>query len=499
MAHIQMTFEFLESEAASIGSCGGHAFNLGCCLVIALTLPSYASGQVSSSGTPMSVRSMQELLAESKPTFDPAFAPFVDLALLTDAWGNLDSQALTDVALQVAHGEFTLRRQHASIPSDVLFVLAADVAAQHNDKAALQRLAVAARSYGKVELSARIGVQQKLASAGRSVQMPLSVSALEMTPQMFARSKECLQRIERARLTRDREALQMLDQEILGRNELSDEMQLRLRKIISDTLAVMPEEGDAGSQVRRLVARLPQSPPSTSNNVPVFDFEIVNVFPHNPESFCQGLVFADDGTLYEGTGRYGRSSIRKVDLLTGRAVRVRSLSDSLFGEGIAIIGSRVFQLTWKSHTGFVYDRNSFRQLKRFRYGWEGWGLTYDGQSLIFSDGSSKLRFVNPHSFRVKRTIDVQLQGRKIDRLNELEYVNGAILANVWGQDHILRISPESGDVTAIINLDQLFPELMRPHRNAVLNGIAHDPKNDRLFVTGKDWPNLYEIRLVPPS
>jgi len=231
---------------------------------------------------------------------------------------------------------------------------------------------------------------------------------------------------------------------------------------------------------------------------PVYGYEVLHTYPHDPKAFCQGLVF-EDGVLYEGTGQYGRSTLRKVDLTTGRVLQVRRLGPALFGEGITAYNDEIIQLTWKRGLGFVFERQSFRQRRSFRYAGEGWGLTYDGQQLIISDGSAVLRFLDPKTFRVVRKLTVRSRGTPLSRLNELEYVEGEIFANVWGTDFIARISPDTGKVSGWIDLRGLLKPHERHSQEAVLNGIAFDRKQGRLFVTGKYWPKLVEIRLVPKS
>lgn len=230
-------------------------------------------------------------------------------------------------------------------------------------------------------------------------------------------------------------------------------------------------------------------------DVPVDGYEVVNVFPHDADAFCQGLVF-DDGVLYEGTGLYGQSSLRKVELETGRVVKNLRISRRYFGEGITIWGDRIVQLTWKSRYGFVYDKDSFQLLDRFRYAGQGWGITHDGRSLIVSDGSSRLRFLDPNTFDVVKWLHVTAGGRDVDKLNELEYVDGEIFANVWKSDFLARINPETGSVTRWVDLSGLMPRRGRAADQQVLNGIAYDAEHRRLFVTGKDWPKLFEIRIV---
>jgi len=228
---------------------------------------------------------------------------------------------------------------------------------------------------------------------------------------------------------------------------------------------------------------------------PVYGYEVVNTFPHDPNAFCQGLAFAD-GVLYEGTGRYRQSTLRKVDLKTGRVLQFARLTPNFFGEGIALHGDRIVQLTWRSGVGLVYDKTTFRRQATFRYRGEGWGITSDGKRLIISNGSSTLAFLDPKTFRVVGQLAVRSQGRPVANLNELEYVEGEIYANVWGEDYIARISPESGEVVGWIDLRGLLNPHERADPDAVLNGIAYDPEQKRLFVTGKLWPKLFEIKVV---
>jgi glutamine cyclotransferase len=232
----------------------------------------------------------------------------------------------------------------------------------------------------------------------------------------------------------------------------------------------------------------------------VFGYEVVNEFPHDPKAYCQGLVFAD-GVLYEGTGQYGKSTLRKVELETGQPLKTVDLDRRHFGEGITLWKDQILQLTWKERTGLVYDKQTLTEVSRFRYNGEGWGLTHDEQHLIVSDGSPTLRFLDPQSFRVVRRLTVQHNGQRMSRLNELEYMQGEVYANVWYQDYILRISPQSGAVTGWIDLRNppLYPDRFRRNRDEVFNGIAYDAVGDRLFVTGKNWPKLFEIRLRPRS
>ncbi|MHB8301581.1 MAG: glutaminyl-peptide cyclotransferase [Acidobacteriaceae bacterium] len=225
-------------------------------------------------------------------------------------------------------------------------------------------------------------------------------------------------------------------------------------------------------------------------------YRIVHAYPHDASAFTQGLVFVD-GMLYEGTGLNGRSSIRMVDLETGRVLQEHDLPKNYFGEGLTDWGNNLIELTWQSHIGFVYDRFSFRVIKTFVYQGEGWGLTHDSRHLILSDGTSVLRLLDPATFQQVGQIAVTDGSNPVLNLNELEYIHGEIYANVWQTDRIARISPTTGKVIAWIDLAGLLPAANRQSSDAVLNGIAYDSKSNRLFVTGKLWPKLFEIRLVP--
>jgi glutamine cyclotransferase len=221
----------------------------------------------------------------------------------------------------------------------------------------------------------------------------------------------------------------------------------------------------------------------------------VNTYPHDPGAFTQGLAVAD-GILYEGTGLKGHSSLREVDLETGEVVRILDLSDVYFGEGITVWGDRIVQLTLSARTGFVYDAATFILLREFAYTTGGWGITSDGERLIMSDGTSMLHFLDPDSFQRTGQVIVRDGNRPIIGLNELEYIDGEIFANVWQTDLIARISPETGEVTAWIDLTGLLEPGERRGAD-ILNGIAYDAEGKRLFVTGKLWPYLYEIEIIP--
>ena len=234
-----------------------------------------------------------------------------------------------------------------------------------------------------------------------------------------------------------------------------------------------------------------------SASAPVAHYRVVHVFPHDPEAFTQGLVYLD-GFLYEGTGLNDRSSIRKVRLENGEVLQIHRLDSQYFGEGIAIFDNSLFELTWQAEIGFVYDRNSFQRTGTFSYKGEGWGLTQDGRRLVMSDGTSYLRFVDPATRKELSRVQVRDGGRPVERLNELEYVKGEVLANVWQTDRVARISPKTGQVLGWIDLSGLLTS-REAQTVDVLNGIAYDAQQDRLFVTGKLWPKLFEIKVVESS
>lgn len=228
---------------------------------------------------------------------------------------------------------------------------------------------------------------------------------------------------------------------------------------------------------------------------PVDGYEIVHIYPHDPAAFTQGLVY-NDGHLYESTGLNGKSSVRLVDIETGRVLQRHDLPSQYFGEGLTIWKNKLYQLTWKAKTGFIYDTFSFFEVGTFHYQGEGWGLTQNGKELILSDGSAFLRFFDPQSFRELRRIRVTDAEKPVDKLNELEYVRDEIYANVWQADRIARVSPKTGRVLSWIDLNGLIDRSQLPNADAVLNGIAYDSASNRLFVTGKLWPKLFEIRVT---
>jgi len=232
--------------------------------------------------------------------------------------------------------------------------------------------------------------------------------------------------------------------------------------------------------------------PAISQPTPVYTYKIVNTFPHDPQAYTQGLVF-DDGILYEGTGGYGSSVLRRVDLVSGQVLQECRLPANYFGEGITSCGDTLVQLTWQSHAGFVYDKNSFKLLREFSYPTEGWGITYDGSRIIMSDGSSRLYFLNPENFNTTGYIEAHDENGPVNKLNELEYVGGRIFSNVWTTDKIVIIDPADGRVTGWLDLSGLREKGLFNSSVNVLNGIAYDAKSNRMFVTGKLWPLLFEI------
>jgi glutaminyl-peptide cyclotransferase len=231
-----------------------------------------------------------------------------------------------------------------------------------------------------------------------------------------------------------------------------------------------------------------------ASKVPNYTYEVVKSYPHDAKAFTQGLVF-HQGVFYESTGLNGLSSLRRVEVETGKVLKKIDVPNQFFAEGLALLNGRLYQLTWQTQRGFVYDLDSFNKLREFGYAGEGWGLTHDAHSLIMSDGSNRIRFIDPETFEVQRMITVQDGRRDITQLNELEYIKGEIYANIWMQDLIARIDPQSGKVNAWIDMSGLHPPEARSDPGAVLNGIAYDESSDRLFVTGKNWPKLFEIKL----
>jgi len=261
---------------------------------------------------------------------------------------------------------------------------------------------------------------------------------------------------------------------------------LRLATVAFLVLALV--QSLAGQAAREVHAKRP----------PEYTFKVVGTFPHDPDAFTQGLAYRN-GFLYEGTGLKGRSSLRKVRLETGEVVQRVDLAPEFFGEGIALLKNEVVELTWQSQVGFVYNLSDFHLLRRFSYPGEGWGLAINGKGneLFLSDGTAEIRVLDGDTLREKRLIAVHDGDTPVTQLNELEFVEGEIFANVWQTDRIARISPQSGEVVGWIDLTGLLSPVYRLQSGAVLNGIAYDSDRKRLFVTGKLWPTLFQIRLIP--
>jgi glutamine cyclotransferase len=247
-----------------------------------------------------------------------------------------------------------------------------------------------------------------------------------------------------------------------------------------------------GQRAPDVASDIPPLPPAVAaGTAPAvrYTYEVVRSWPHDRGAFTQGLLVRN-GSLLESTGLNGRSSLREVELATGRVLKQVPVANEYFAEGLTVIGDRAYQLTWQSQRGFVYDADTFRLLDTFTYAGEGWGLATDGRQLVLSDGTSRIRFLDPATFKVERTIDVTLDGKPLDQLNELEWINGEIFANVWQTDLVVRIDPATGRVRGVVDFTGLLPAGERPGTD-VLNGIAHDAATGRLLVTGKLWPKLF--------
>ena len=227
-------------------------------------------------------------------------------------------------------------------------------------------------------------------------------------------------------------------------------------------------------------------------------FKVLNSFPHDPTAFTQGFAYRD-GFLYESTGLYGESSLRRTNPATGEVTAKTSLSPKFFGEGLTILGDSIYQLTWRSGRGFIYDRETLGRKGSFTYSTEGWGLTDDGTSLIMSDGTEKLYFLSPGSFKVTKVLRVKEEGSPVRMLNELEYARGKIYCNIWRSDDIVAVNPETGVVERRISLGELRKRLSLPERAETLNGIAWKSASDTFLVTGKRWSEVFEIEIGPGS
>jgi glutamine cyclotransferase len=234
---------------------------------------------------------------------------------------------------------------------------------------------------------------------------------------------------------------------------------------------------------------------SPDASTPVYGYEVVNTYYHDPSAFTQGLVYVD-GRLYESTGQRGQSTLRAVKLSNGSVERMVKLGPKYFGEGMAVVDDRIIQLTWKSNVAFVYKKDTFELIEEIAYPYEGWGLAYDGKRLVASDGSETIRFLNSATLEEVGFLKVHDENGFVSKLNELEFVGGELFANVWSQDRIARIDLDKGRIVGWIDLAGLLPSSDRSRQTDVLNGIAYDEEGDRLFVTGKYWPKLFEIKLA---
>jgi len=241
-----------------------------------------------------------------------------------------------------------------------------------------------------------------------------------------------------------------------------------------------------------------QAQSKAGSKVPLFSFRVVKAFPHDPSAFTQGLVYAD-GILYESTGLRGYSTLRKVALETGSILQQVRVEDRYFAEGLALVGEELLQLTWEENIGFVHDKKTLKRLRTFTYPTEGWGLAFDGEHLVMSDGSSRLHFLDAKTQKPLRSLEVLDGKMPVERLNELEFVRGELWANIWTTDRIARIDVRTGRVSGWIDLTGLLRPEARGPEGDVLNGIAWDQTGDRIFVTGKKWPWIFQIDLIPVS
>ncbi len=231
-----------------------------------------------------------------------------------------------------------------------------------------------------------------------------------------------------------------------------------------------------------------------NTKAPVYTIKVINIYPHDHEAFTQGLFYRN-GFLYESTGLIGKSSLRKVDLVTGKIIKKIKLPDNSFGEGITYFNKKIYQLTWKNQKGFIYDFENFKIAAEFNYKGEGWGITSDGKMLFMSDGTSKITCREPSTFKIRKILNVSDGKQSIENINELEFIAGEIWANIFMESVLVRISPHTGEVLGWVDLSLLYNKIPKYHSVDVLNGIAYDKKNDRIFVTGKYWPYIFEIKI----
>lgn len=272
---------------------------------------------------------------------------------------------------------------------------------------------------------------------------------------------------------------------------------------VAMAFACKPEPPNTNQNINNNVNQ--NSTPKLTTGVPVYGYEIVNTFKHDPKAFTQGLVY-HNGFLYESTGQYGESTLRKVELESGKVLQKFDLKDDIFGEGITIIADKIYQISWREGLAWSYNLGDFKMLKEFRYAGEAWGITNDGTNLFMSDGTHVIRIINPENFETIGTLPVfDEKNQPLMKINELEWVKGEIWANIWHSEsigkpnHIVRIDPKSGKILGWIDLQGISPEDVDRESENTLNGIAYDEKTDRIFVTGKQWKRLFEIKLKPKS
>ncbi|MCL2643174.1 MAG: glutaminyl-peptide cyclotransferase [Candidatus Bathyarchaeota archaeon] len=238
---------------------------------------------------------------------------------------------------------------------------------------------------------------------------------------------------------------------------------------------------------------------TTFHGVPVYSYKVIQTYPHDSSAFTQGLTFDNKGNLIESTGLNGASSLRRVNLSDGKILQQINLAEEYFGEGITVVDDKIIQLTWQNKIGFIYNQETFDLLGNFKLNTEGWGLTYDNKHLILSDGTSKLHFLDTNTYQTINSINVHDAEGPVENLNELEYINGTIYANIWFSTKIAIINPTTGQVEAYIDLEELAQPHTTKNREAVLNGIAYNTQTNQLYITGKNWPNLYEILITKPK
>ncbi len=279
--------------------------------------------------------------------------------------------------------------------------------------------------------------------------------------------------------------------------------------LLSQACTKEPARSDTNMNVNKpnanITAKMPQQ---TATSVPVYTYEVVNTFMHDPKAFTEGLFF-HNGFLYESTGEEGESNLRKVELETGKVVQQQKLDEELFGEGTTVLNSKIYQLTWRSGRAFVYDAETLKPLKEFRYTGDGWGLTNDGTNLYMTDSTHVIRVIDPETFKTVRTVPVfREDGKPLMQINELEFIKGELWANVWHSEqpeilgkpnYIARIDPQTGKLLGWIDLQGISPDDVKRGTENTLNGIAYDASGDRIFVTGKNWKKLFEIKIKPKT